>query len=136
MNPSVKAAAVKRSRKGFLRLAVPAVAATAVVLSTSGIASASVAPTPVVADSACQALELTKIINGHDHMFLDPTVDNSPDCVYEIVDGNSLAEVFLTRSAAGNQPQPDGIYDGPGVSLRVRVLDEGVASADAYGPPN
>lgn len=121
------------SRKVLLRAGLPAVAASAMLFSMSGVANASVAPTAVVADSACQALELTKIIDGHDHMFVDPTVDNS-DCYFMIIDGNNGDTVYLTMSPAGDQPQPDGVYDGPGVRLYVEVADPGIAHAD--GPVN
>ncbi|GAB2712391.1 hypothetical protein [Kitasatospora kifunensis] len=122
------------SRKGLSRVGVLAVAASAMVLSTSGLASASVAPTPVVADSACQALELTKIIDGHDHMFVDPTVDNS-SCYYMIVDMNTGLDPFTTWSPAGDQPAPNGVYDGPGQRLSVEVIDEATTQYN-FGPIN
>ncbi|SEO30405.1 hypothetical protein [Actinacidiphila rubida] len=120
-------------RKGLFRIGALAVAAAATVVAASGTASASVAPTPVIADAACQALELTKTIDGHDHMFVDPTVDKS-DCYYLIVDANNGDTVYNTMSPAGDQPQPDGVYDGPGVRLWVEVDDPGVAHA--IGPVN
>jgi hypothetical protein len=66
-------------------------------------------------------------------MFVDPTVDKG-NCEYMIVDANNGYTVFLTTSPAGNQPQPDGVYDGPGVRLCVEVIDVGIA--DASGPIN
>ncbi|SEN88287.1 hypothetical protein [Actinacidiphila rubida] len=122
------------SRKGLYRVGGLAAAASAMVICTSGVASASVAPTAVVADSACQALELTKIIDGHDHMFVDPTVDNS-SCYYLIVNMNTGYSAFDTWSPAGDQPQPDGVYDGPGVTLSVEVIDE-ANGAYYFGPDN
>jgi hypothetical protein len=124
------------SRKGLvglLRIGTLAVAVSATVLASSGIANASVAPTPVIADANCQALELTKIIGGHDHMFVDPTVDRG-NCEYMIVDANNGDTLFLTTSPEGDQPRPDGVYDGPGVRLWAEVIDVGVA--DAIGPVN
>ncbi|QMU69612.1 hypothetical protein [Streptacidiphilus sp. P02-A3a] len=133
-------------RKGFIRVGVLALGACAMVLAAPGLANASVSPTPVVADSACQALELTKIVDGHDHMFVDPTVDTG-NCYYMIIDMNTGDTVFLTVSSAGDQPQAGvnyggvvynspGVYDGPGVSLAVEVTDSGVPGADRFGPKN
>jgi hypothetical protein len=111
------------SRKGFIRVGALALVASTTVLALPGLASASVSPTPVVADSACQALELTKTISGHDHMFVDPTVDNS-SCLYGIWNDNSGSWSYLSSSPAGDQPAPDGVYDGPGQSLQVVVIDQ------------
>lgn len=122
------------SRKGFIRVGALVLAASATVLAVPGLANASVAPTTVSADASCQALELTKIISGHDHMFVDPTVDNS-SCLYGIWNDNTGGWAYLSSSPAGDQPAPDGVYDGPGQSLQVVVIDQ--ANGDnAWGPSN
>lgn len=122
-------------RMGFFRAGVLAAGAAATVFSTTGVANANVPPTLLVSDQACQALELTKVINGHDHMFIDPTVDNS-SCYFMIVDANNGYTVYLSMSPEGNQPQPDGVYDGPGVRLWAEVSDGTGAGVDAIGPVN
>lgn len=122
------------SRKGFLRIGVLSGAVAATVIATSGIASASVSPTSVVADSACQALEFTKLIGGHDHMFVDPTVATGL-CVWEIVDADNGDVKYVSTSPAGNQPAPDGVYDGPGENLWVLVTDQ-ITGRTAHGPAN
>lgn len=123
------------SRKYLLRAAGVTLITCATLLTASGLANASVnPPVPVVADSACAALELTKIIDGHDHMFVDPTVDNSL-CLYQIVDDHTGQAVFSTFSPAGDQPAPNGVFDGPGQLLQVVVTDL-ANGAQAAGPTN
>ncbi|MFJ8476356.1 hypothetical protein [Kitasatospora sp. NPDC094011] len=125
---------LSRRHKGSIRVGTLALAASAMVLAAPGLASASVSPTSVIADSSCQALELTKIISGHDHMFVDPTVDNS-SCLYVIQDANTGNWLYSSSSPAGDQPAPDGVYDGPGQSLQVEVIDQ-ANGASAVGPVN
>ena len=122
------------SRKHLLRAAGVTLITCATLLTASGLANASVNPTPVVADSACAALELTKIIGGHDHMFVDPTADNSW-CLYQIVDDHTGQALFSTFSPAGDQPAPNGVPDGPGQLLQVVVTDF-ANGAQAAGPTN
>ena len=123
------------SRKGLVRGGALALGASALVLAAPGLANASVPPTVVKADAACQALEFTEIISGHDHMFVDPTVDNS-SCVYGIYNVNTGDWPYLSSSPAGNQPAPDGVYDGPGQRLEVRVLDQATGIWSVPGPAN
>ncbi|WP_152648872.1 hypothetical protein [Streptacidiphilus anmyonensis] len=122
-------------RKGLMRVGSLALGACVTVLAVPGLANASVPPTPVNADSACQALELTKIIDGHDHMFVDPTVDKG-DCLFTIADVSTGNWIYISQSPNGDQPAPDGIYDGPGVTLQVEVVDQAHPDVWALGPKN
>ncbi|GAA1936295.1 hypothetical protein [Kitasatospora viridis] len=121
------------SRKTLLRVGGLAAAASAIMLSTSGLASASVAPTYVTADSSCQALEFTRVEGGHDHMYVDPTIDNS-DCWYGIWDDNTdwWAPGFPSNSPAGNQGD---VWDGPGQTLHV-IVQDAANDTQADGPKN
>lgn len=121
-------------RKHFLRAAAVTVAVGSTLLTATGFASASVAGAPVVADSGCAATEFTRIIDGHDHMFVNPTAYNGW-CVYEIWDDNAGRPAYRSTSPAGNQPAPNGVYDGPGVLLQVVVIDTW-NGAQAEGPTN
>ncbi|GAA1936300.1 hypothetical protein [Kitasatospora viridis] len=120
------------SRKTLLRVGGLAAAASAIVLSASGLASASVSPTYVTADSSCQALEFTRVESGHDHMYVDPTIDNS-SCLYGIWNNNSGSWAYLSSSPAGNQGD---VYDGPGMSLSVYVIDQANGVWSPAGPAN
>jgi hypothetical protein len=122
------------SRKHLLRAAGVTLITCATLLTASGLANASVSPTRVEADPACAALELTKIIGGHDHMFVDPTADNS-FCVYQIWNDNTGQPAFTTTSPQGDQPAPNGVFDGPGQLLQVVVTDE-ANGLQAEGPTN
>ncbi|MFD8840244.1 hypothetical protein [Streptomyces griseofuscus] len=118
-------------REGFVRVGALAVGASAMVLAASGLANASVAPVKVAADAACQALEFTRIESGHDHMYVDPTVDQS-SCLYVIWDNNAGRAAYSSMSPAGNQGD---VYDGPGQNLQVEVLDE-ANGLTGWGPAN
>jgi hypothetical protein len=123
------------SRKGFIRVGALALVASTAVLTLPGLANASVAPTPVIADGVCQALELTKVISGHDHMFVDPTVDNG-SCIFGIWNDKTYSWAYSSMSSAGDQPSsPDGVYDGPGQTLQVKVVDMEVGASNV-GPEN
>jgi hypothetical protein len=123
------------SRKHLLRAAGVTLLTCSTLLTASGLANASVNPPVLVrADSACAALELTKIIGGHDHMFVDPTADNSW-CLYRIWNDNTGKSAFDTTSPAGDQPAPNGVFDGPGQLLQVVVIDL-ANGAQAEGPTN
>jgi hypothetical protein len=123
------------SHKHLLRAAGVTLLACSTLLTVSGPASASVPGTLVVADSTCQAIELTKIIDGHDHMFVDPTVDNSQWCNFEIQNHDTGQDMFDTATPNGDQPAPNGVYDGPGVHLWVLVTDDWDDS-QGQGPVN
>jgi hypothetical protein len=121
-------------RKHLLRAVGATLVMGSTMLTVPGFANASVAGARVVADSGCAAIELTKIIDGHDHMFVDPTAYNGW-CVYEIWNDNTGQPAYVSTSPAGNQPAPNGVYDGPGVLLQVRVIDTW-NGAQAEGPTN
>jgi hypothetical protein len=112
-----------------------ALVACSAALSGAGFANASVSPTPVVADSGCQALELTKIIDGHDHMFVDPTANNGW-CYYQIWNQDTGQLAYGSWTSEGDQPAPNGVYDGPGVHLYVFVTDEWSGAVSGPGPVN
>lgn len=123
------------SQKHLLRAAGVTLIACSTLLTVSGPANASVSGALVVADGTCQAIELTKIIDGHDHMFVDPTVDNSPYCDFTIQNYDTGQAMFDTNSPSGDQPAPNGVYDGPGVRLWVLVTDRW-DDAQGQGPVN
>jgi hypothetical protein len=122
------------SRKGFIRVGATAFIASAAVFAMPGLANASVSNDYVTASPNCQALEFTRLENGHDHMYVDPTIDNS-DCLYGIwnMNTNSWVYPFPTTSPAGNQGD---VYDGPGMRLQVIVIDRALPNAEADGIPN
>jgi hypothetical protein len=67
-------------------------------------------------------------------MFVDPTVDYGA-CLFGIWDDKAKSWAWDSTSPAGDQPSPDGVYDGPGQTLQVKVIDLTIGVM-ASGPEN
>ncbi|WEO92769.1 hypothetical protein A6P39_000760 [Streptomyces sp. FXJ1.172] len=122
------------TRKGLIRVGALALVTSAAVFAAPGSASASVSNDYVTADSNCQALEFTRVEGGHDHMYVDPTIDTNGGCEFGIWDANAGRWAYgPTFSPAGNQGD---VYDGPGMRLYIVVADMYNGGVGATGIPN